>query len=205
MSGDNSLSFAARLALSEALLKLPDPQFKRLVFALNPPPGILPADQSALGDRAASLLQWAENTGPGLAVLQQALAQITGPAIAPPVPPAPTTPQPTPTGSIFISYRRDHSASDTGRIYDRLAQEFGRDNVFKDVDSIPFGVDFAQHIDQEVSRCQVLLAVIGKAWLTPRLQNPDDFVRLEIESALKRGIPVVPVFLEGVTGPPPRD
>ncbi|MFM7326009.1 MAG: formylglycine-generating enzyme family protein, partial [Nodosilinea sp.] len=47
--------------------------------------------------------------------------------------------------------------------------------------------------------------VIGKAWLTPRLQNPDDFVRLEIESALKRGIPVVPVFLEGVTGPPPRD
>jgi len=53
MSGDNSLSFAARLALSEALLKLPDPQFKRLVFALNPPPGILPSDLAALGDRAA--------------------------------------------------------------------------------------------------------------------------------------------------------
>jgi len=117
-----------------------------------------------------------------------------------------STPQPTPTtGSIFISYRRDDSASDTGRIYDRLAQEFGRDNIFKDIDSIPFGVDFAQHIDQEVGRCQVLLVVIGKAWLTPRLQNPDDFVRLEIESALKRGIPVVPVFLEGITGPPPRD
>ena len=51
----------------------------------------------------------------------------------------------------------------------------------------------------------MLRAVIGKAWLPPRLQNPDDFVRLEIESALKRGIPVVPVFLEGVTGPPARD
>ncbi len=206
MSGDNSLSFEARLALSEALLKLPDPQFKRLVFALNPPPGILPADQSALGDRAASLLQWVENNGPGLAVLQQALAQITGAAISSPVPPAPPpTPEPTPTGSIFISYRRDDSASDTGRIYDRLAHEFGRDNIFKDVDSIPLGVDFAQHIDQEVGRCQVLLVVIGKTWLTPRLQSPDDFVRLEIESALNRGIPVVPVFLEGVTGPPPRD
>ena len=206
MSGDNSLSVEARVALSLALTKLPDPQFNLLVFSLNPPPGILPSNLAAQGDRVVVLLQWVENNGPGLAVLQQALAQITGTAIASPVPPAPPpTSQPTPTGSIFISYRRDDSASDTGRIYDRLAQEFGRDNVFKDVDSIPFGVDFAQHIDQEVSRCQVLLVVIGKAWLSDRLQNPDDFVRLEIESALKRGIPVVPVLLEGVTGPPPRD
>ncbi|MFZ4641672.1 MAG: CHAT domain-containing protein, partial [Nodosilinea sp.] len=111
----------------------------------------------------------------------------------------------TTTGKIFISYRQDDSAGDTGRIYDCLAQEFGSDNVFKDVDSIPFGVDFAQHIDQEVGRCQVLLVVMGKNWVTPRLQNPDDFVRLEIESALGRGIPVVPVFLEGVTGPPSQD
>jgi hypothetical protein len=111
----------------------------------------------------------------------------------------------TTTGKIFISYRRDDSAGDTGRIYDRLVQEFGHDNVFKDVDSIPFGVDFAQHIDQEVGRCQVLLVVMGKNWVTPRLQNPNDFVRLEIESALGRNIPVVPVFLEGVTAPPPRD
>ncbi len=111
----------------------------------------------------------------------------------------------TSTGKIFISYRRDDSASDTGRIYDRLVEEFGCDNVFKDVNSIPFGVDFAQHIDQEVGRCQVLLVVMGKNWVTLRLQNPDDFVRIEIESALKRDIPVVPVFLERVTSPPPRD
>jgi hypothetical protein len=203
MAGENSLSVEARLALSEALVKLPDPQFKRLVFALNPPPGILPSDLAALGDRAVVLLQWVEGNGPGLAVLQQALAQITGQAIAPPI--NTPTPEPTSTGKIFISYRRDDSASDTGRIYDRLAQEFGRDNIFKDVDSIPFGVDFAQHIDQEVGRCQVLLVVMGKNWVTPRLQNPEDFVRLEIESALKRAIPVVPVFLEGVTGPPSQD
>ncbi len=203
MSGDSSLSVEARLALSLALTKLPDPQFNLLVYGLQPPPGILPSNLAAQGDRVVVLLQWVENNGPGLAVLQQALAQITGAATI--ASPAPPTSQPTPTGNIFISYRRDDSASDTGRIYDRLVQEFGRDRVFKDVDSIPLGVDFAQHIDQAVGCCQVLLVVIGKTWLTPRLQNPDDFVRLEIESALKRGIPVVPVFLEGVTGPPTRD
>jgi formylglycine-generating enzyme required for sulfatase activity len=111
----------------------------------------------------------------------------------------------TTTGKIFISYRQSDSIAETGRIYDRLVREFGPDNVFKDVNSIPLGVDFAQYIDQEVGRCQVLLVVMGKNWITPRLQNPDDFVRLEIESALKRDIPVVPVFLEGVIGPPPRD
>ncbi len=89
MSGDNSLSVDARLALSEALAKLPDPQFKRLVFALTPPPGSLPADLAALGDRAIVLLQWVENRGPGLAVLQQALAQIAGPAARDPLPESP--------------------------------------------------------------------------------------------------------------------
>ncbi|MFM7448129.1 MAG: formylglycine-generating enzyme family protein [Leptolyngbyaceae cyanobacterium] len=76
MTGDPLLSVELRLTLSKTLLSLPDPQFKQLVFALNPPPGILPADQAALGDRAASLLQWAEQSGPGLEVLQQVLSQI---------------------------------------------------------------------------------------------------------------------------------
>jgi V8-like Glu-specific endopeptidase len=83
MAGENSLSVEARLALSEALVKLPDPQFKQLVFALNPPPGILPSDLAALGDRAVVLLQWVEGNGPGLEVLQQALAQITGERVSP--------------------------------------------------------------------------------------------------------------------------
>lgn len=87
MSGENALSVGAWLALREALLKLPDSQFKRLVFALNPPPGILPSHLAAQGDRAIVLPQWVENSGPGLAVLQRALAQIAGPEIASPAPP----------------------------------------------------------------------------------------------------------------------
>jgi hypothetical protein len=67
--------------------------------------------------------------------------------------------------AVFISYRREDSADVTGRIYDRLAAEFERPNVFKDVDSMPLGVDFRKHIAQEVSRCGVLLAVIGRDWL----------------------------------------
>lgn len=111
-------------------------------------------------------------------------------------------------GSIFISYRRSDSIAETGRIYDRLVSEFGRDHVFKDVNSIPFGVDFAEYLDQAVSQCQVLLVIIGKTWATVtepdgtrRLENPDDFVRIEVESALRRNIPVIPVLLEGVSMP----
>lgn len=110
--------------------------------------------------------------------------------------------------SIFISYRRSDSISDTGRIYDRLVAEFGQDHVFKDIDSIPLGVDFAEFLDRAVSRCQVLLVIVGKTWLSVtdsdgkrRLDNPDDFVRIEIESALKQNIPVIPVLLEGAVVP----
>ncbi len=113
-----------------------------------------------------------------------------------------------PGGSIFISYRRSDSISDTGRIYDRLVTEFGQEHVFKDIDSIPLGVDFAEFLDRAVSRCQVLLVIIGKTWLTVtdssgkrRLDNPDDFVRIEIESALRQDISVIPVLLEGAMIP----
>jgi formylglycine-generating enzyme required for sulfatase activity len=103
---------------------------------------------------------------------------------------------------VFISYRRDDSADAAGRIYDRLVQCFGRDNVFKDVDDIPPGVDFRAVISEAVGRCQVLLAVIGRDWLEivgpsgkRRLDDPRDFVRLEIEAALSRGILVIPVLV----------
>jgi len=76
MRNDGFLSFEGRLKLIEDLFKLPEAQFKAIVFALNPPSGILPSDLSALGDRAFALLQWAEGTGPGLIVLQAALNQI---------------------------------------------------------------------------------------------------------------------------------
>jgi tetratricopeptide (TPR) repeat protein len=107
---------------------------------------------------------------------------------------------------IFISYRRSDSEHVTGRIYDRLEAHFGRDNVFLDIDTIPFGVDFRQHLDQAVGRCDVLLAVIGEQWLEVRqpegprqgqrrLDDPADFVRIEIQSALARGIPVIPILV----------
>jgi hypothetical protein len=69
-------------------------------------------------------------------------------------------------GKLFISYRRDDSIGLAGRIYDRLAAHFGRDAVFMDVDAIPFGVDFCQHLSDAVSRCDVLLAIIGEDWLS---------------------------------------
>jgi hypothetical protein len=106
---------------------------------------------------------------------------------------------------LFISYRRSDSTDVAGRIYDRLTEKYGRNSVFKDVDKIPLGVDFSKVIEDEVNRCDILLAIIGMDWLTvkdesgkPRLYNPNDFVRLEIEAALKRNIPVIPLFVRGI-------
>ena len=105
---------------------------------------------------------------------------------------------------ILISYRRENSADVTGRIYDRLVEQFGRETVFKDVDSIPPGDDFRIHLDEQVAKCDVFLAVIGRDWMKKwgskgksRLDDPGDFVCIEIESALKRKIPVIPVMVSG--------
>ncbi len=95
-------------------------------------------------------------------------------------------------GHIFISYRRSDSADIAGRIYDRLTGRFGRNPIFKDVDSIPLGLDFKEFLDAKVSECSVLLAIIGDRWLEAidelgerRLNDPADFVRIEIEFAMK--------------------
>ncbi|MGB3764940.1 MAG: TIR domain-containing protein, partial [Phormidesmis sp.] len=124
--------------------------------------------------------------------------------------PAPPPPISNPK-SIFISYRRTDSNPDTGRIYDRLVASFGETQVFKDTASIPLGVGLTEYINQSISQCQIVLAIIGKTWIsatekedgTQRLANPKDFVRIELELALKRGITVVPVFLDGVSLPKP--
>ena len=111
-------------------------------------------------------------------------------------------------GGLFISYRRQESSGMTGRLYDRLVGRFGDDQVFMDVDTIALGVDFTQVIAEAVSNCTVLLAVIGPAWLTitdedgqPRLEDPDDIVRLEIQTALERDIRVIPILVEGAVMP----
>ena len=118
--------------------------------------------------------------------------------------------------SIFICYRRDDSIDAAGRIYDRLVDHFGGESVFMDVESIPAGIEFRQHLVDAVSRCDVLLAVIGHGWLEARnpegplagqrrLDNPDDFVRIEIQTAFARGIPVVPVLVGRATMPAEKD
>ncbi|CUS32972.1 hypothetical protein COMA1_10912 [Candidatus Nitrospira nitrosa] len=109
---------------------------------------------------------------------------------------------------ILISYRREDSADVTGRIYDRLIQVFPQ-SVFRDVDSIPLGIDFRTYLDEQVAKCDVFLAVIGRDWLRgkgrkgkSRLEDPGDYVRIEIESALKRQIPVIPLLVSGAKMPP---
>ena len=109
---------------------------------------------------------------------------------------------------VFISYRRDDSAGYAGRVHDRLAQEFGPDLLFMDVDSISLGVNFVKVLHDEVAKCDVLLAVIGANWLNAsdedghrRLDNPHDFVRVEIAAALQRDIPVIPILLDGARIP----
>jgi PAN domain/TIR domain/Sel1 repeat len=109
---------------------------------------------------------------------------------------------------VFISYRRDDSAGHAGRVHDRLSQEFGRDLLFMDVDAVPLGADFIKILREEVAGCDVLLAVIGPNWLNVRdeegnrrLDNANDFVRIEIATALQRDIPVIPILLDGAKIP----
>jgi hypothetical protein len=111
-------------------------------------------------------------------------------------------------GRIFISYRREETAYAAGWLYDRLADRFGGGQVFKDVDSIQLGDDFVEVISTAVGSCDVLLALIGDEWLTitdadgrRRLDDPDDFVRVEIEAALTRNVRVIPILVDGARMP----
>jgi hypothetical protein len=116
------------------------------------------------------------------------------------------------SGQIFISYRREDSAASAGRLYDHLSSHFASNHIFLDVDSLDLGIDFVKAIEESVGSCDVLIAVIGNRWLTSsdeeggrRLDNPEDFVRIEIVTALKRGIRVIPVLVDGASMPRSRD
>jgi TIR domain len=113
-------------------------------------------------------------------------------------------------GSIFLSYRREDSEGQAGRLYDDLVAVFGPDSVFMDVAAIQPGRDFRKSIDQSLNSCGVFLSLIGKSWLTAkdtsgqrRLDDPADFVRIETGAALKRDIPVIPVLVQGASAPKP--
>jgi hypothetical protein len=113
---------------------------------------------------------------------------------------------------IFISYRRSDQPAMAGRLYDKLEREFGADQVFMDVDSIDLGLDFVQVLERSLSQCKALVVVIGAGWVmakdeygSRRLDDPDDFVRLEIETALRREIRVIPILVDGTLMPRARD
>jgi TIR domain len=120
--------------------------------------------------------------------------------------PAPAAPK------VFICYRREETAAHAGRLYDAMVARFGEGNVFMDVD-MPPGVDFVERITAAVSACQVLIAVIGPAWATleddrgeARIADPNDFVRLEVETSLRRPeLTLIPVLVAGARMPRPED
>jgi hypothetical protein len=120
-------------------------------------------------------------------------------------------PQSVPSG-IFISYRRDDASGEAGRLYDHLIARFGEHMVFRDIDAIDPGTDFVGRIEEAVGSCQVLLAVIGRDWLSVtgpdgrrRLDNQADFVRLELAAALQQGIRMIPVLVQDAQMPGPED
>jgi hypothetical protein len=102
---------------------------------------------------------------------------------------------------IFLSYRREDASGHAGRLYDALSARFGADNVFMDIDTIDLGADFAEVITRAVASCDVLIALIGRHWLSERLENPDDFVRLEVEAGLERDVFVIPAYVQGAPQP----
>jgi hypothetical protein len=113
---------------------------------------------------------------------------------------------------IFISYRREESRWSARSLHGRLCRSFDPEQLFMDIDAIALGEDFVKAIENTVARCEVLVAVIGNNWLTSkddrgdrRLDNPEDFVRMEIATALKREICVIPVLVDGALMPHPTD
>ena len=114
--------------------------------------------------------------------------------------------------NIFISYRREDSSGHAGRLYDKLSAHFGQNAVFMDINAIEPGMDFVEVIENAVGACDILIAIIGRQWLTiqdafgrKRLGNPKDFVRLEIETALSRKIKIIPVLVQGTSMPYEED
>jgi TIR domain/Sel1 repeat len=114
--------------------------------------------------------------------------------------------------TLFISYRRDDTAPYAGRLYDRLTAHFGAGQVFMDIDQIEPGEDFVEVIQRKVSACEIAIVLIGRHWLSSqdaegrrRLDDPEDFVRLEVAASLDRKVRVVPVLVGGAAMPRMRD
>jgi len=115
-------------------------------------------------------------------------------------------------GGIFLSYRRDDTAGEAGRLAEHLARRFGQDHVFIDIDTIAPGTDFTTELERALVGTTVVLVIIGRRWLTAadaqgrrRLDVSDDFVRREILTALQRGTRLIPVLVQNATMPTAAD
>lgn len=115
-------------------------------------------------------------------------------------------------GKIFISYRREDTSGESGRLKDHLEREFGKGSIFYDVETLEAGLNFDQSISLALSESQVLLAMIGPHWLkvkdsegNARIQGVEDWVRKEISLALQRDIRVIPILVNGAQMPKRED
>jgi hypothetical protein len=112
---------------------------------------------------------------------------------------------------IIISYRRQDAQDMAMRIRDVLAPHYGEASVFTDIDSIPLGTDFLEHLNSELATCDAMIAIVGPRWLDGGLgpghgvHEETDFVRIEVEAALSRTIPVIPALVLGATMPKPAE
>ena len=114
---------------------------------------------------------------------------------------------------VFISYRRADSATITGRIYERLTAAFGEENIFRDIDDIPVGEDFRKVLESATRECDVMLVMIGQQWANiknasgeKRLSDPNDFVRIEVETGLSgENILVIPTLVTNAFMPSPEE
>jgi TIR domain len=113
---------------------------------------------------------------------------------------------------IFLNYRREDTRGYAGRLYDRLSSHFSEEQIFRDIDAIPAGLDYLDYVERVVGQCDMMLVLIGETWISikdaqgrRRLDNPRDLVRLEIAAALERNIPVIPVLIQGASMPVEED
>jgi hypothetical protein len=163
----------------------------------------------------ANLTGWAGDTGAqGFRDLTQLIAPHIAVKPSGDVQSGPASVQagPAPLRRVFLCYRRQDTQGHTGRLRDRLVTIYGKDAVFMDVDDVPYGVDFVHYIEGTLSRCAVMVVLIGPAWLTSadrkgrrRLDRQDDLVRGEIAAALRGRIPVIPVLVEDASIPDAED
>jgi hypothetical protein len=110
-------------------------------------------------------------------------------------------------GKVFISYRRGDSSGYTGRLFDTLRDRFGSETVFRDIDNLEPGVDFVEALENALLECDCMLVIIGDEWSSAsgpggrRLEQPNDYVRMEIAKALERNVRVIPVLVANASMP----